>query len=71
MKKLSRRRVLLGQAIIIAIAEAGLGWWGAALLVGVMVAAIGAFLFWKGLDALKREDLVPRQTLESLREEIR
>lgn len=58
-------------AIIIAIAEAGLSWWAAALIVGVAVAGVGAFLVWKGLSALKQEDFVPRQTLQSLSEERR
>jgi hypothetical protein len=37
--------------------------------VGILVAGLGAFLVWKGLDNLKREDLAPRQTLETLKED--
>ena len=51
--------VLLGQVIPM---------WLAALLVGLVVAGVGYFLVRKGLDALKREDLAPRQTIETLKE---
>ena len=43
--------------------------WLSALLVGVVVAGLGYFLVRKGLDALKQEDLAPRQTIESLKED--
>jgi tetrahydromethanopterin S-methyltransferase subunit G len=43
--------------------------WLSALLVGLVVAAVGYFLVRKGLDALKREDLAPRQTIETLKED--
>ena len=52
--------VLLGQLIPM---------WLSALLVGLVVAAAGYFLVKKGLDALKREDLAPRQTIETLKED--
>ena len=42
--------------------------WLSALLVGLVVAAIGYFLVRKGLDALKQEGLAPRQTIETLKE---
>jgi hypothetical protein len=43
--------------------------WLAALLVGLVVAAVGYFLVRKGLDALKREDFTPTQTMETLKED--
>ncbi len=43
--------------------------WLAALLVGLVVAAVGYFLIRRGLDALQREDLAPRQTMETLKED--
>jgi len=52
--------VLLGQVIPM---------WLSALLVGLVVAGVGYFLVRKGLDALKREDLAPRQTIETLKED--
>jgi len=56
-------------AIISLLAHAGMSWWAAALLVGVVVAAVGGILVSQGLNALKHEDLAPRQTLETLRED--
>ena len=52
--------VLLGQVIHM---------WLSALLVGLVVAGVGYFLVRKGLDALKQEDLAPRQTIETLKED--
>ncbi|MDP9411838.1 MAG: phage holin family protein [Actinomycetota bacterium] len=52
--------VLLGQAIPM---------WLSALLVGLVVAGVGYFLVRRGLDALKQEDLAPRQTIETLKED--
>ena len=43
--------------------------WLAALVVGVVVAIAGYLLVRKGLDALRREDFTPRQTMETLKED--
>ena len=43
--------------------------WLSALLVGLAVVAVGYFLVKKGLDALKQEDVAPRQTIETLKED--
>jgi len=56
-------------ALISLLAHAGMAWWAAALLVGVVVATVGGILVSQGLNALKHEDLAPRQTLETLRED--
>jgi hypothetical protein len=40
-----------------------------ALIVGLIVAAIGAFLVNKGLNDLKQANLKPEQTIESLKED--
>jgi len=56
-------------AIISLLANAGMSWWAASLLVGMVVAAVGGILVNKGLSALRHEDLAPRQTLETLRED--
>ena len=56
-------------ALIIGLAAAGLPWWVAALLVGLIVVGIGYGLIQRGLTALKREDLAPRRTIESLPED--
>ena len=43
--------------------------WLSALLVGLVVAGVGYFLVRRGLDALKQEDLAPRETIETLKED--
>jgi Putative Actinobacterial Holin-X, holin superfamily III len=56
-------------AIILLLGTIGVPWWLAALLVGLVVAGVGYFLVQKGLHALKREDLAPNQTIETLKED--
>ena len=56
-------------AIIIALAAAGLAWWLAALVVGVVVTIVGGVLVQRSIDALKRTDLTPRQTVRTLKED--
>jgi hypothetical protein len=43
--------------------------WGAALLVGVVVGAIGWLLIGKATAALQQTDLTPRETVETLKED--
>src|SRR4029453_6690487 len=57
--------VLALVASIIAMLANVMPWWAAALVVGLVVAGAGAFMVKQGLEALKREDLTPRQTIES------
>jgi len=56
-------------SLILILGQAGLTWWASALLVGIVVGGVGAFLVWKGVQALRGIDLVPHQTLEALTEE--
>jgi Putative Actinobacterial Holin-X, holin superfamily III len=56
-------------AVALGLVAAGLEPWLAALLVGAVVAVVGAVLVRRGLDALKREELAPRQTVETLKED--
>ncbi len=56
-------------AAVIVVLDTFLPLWLAALLVGLVVVAVGYSLIKKGLDALKREDLAPRQTMETLKED--
>jgi uncharacterized membrane protein YqjE len=42
--------------------------WLAALIVGVVVAIVGGLLVVTGINALKRTDLLPQKTIESLKE---
>src|ERR671916_136811 len=43
--------------------------WGAALLVGVVVAGIGWLLIGKAISALQQTDVTPRETVETLKED--
>ncbi len=63
--------VLLGALVAFLHEVVNLPVWLSALLVGLVVVGIGGFLVKKGLDALKREDLTPRQTLETLKEDAK
>ena len=56
-------------AVILALGEAGLPWWLSALLVGVVVAGVGAALVARARTALQQTDLTPRQTVETLKED--
>ncbi len=56
-------------AVIVALGEAGLPWWLSALLVGVVVAGVGAALVARARTALQQTDLTPRQTVETLKED--
>lgn len=55
-------------AAIIIILAALIPWWLSALLVGAIVAGIGYFLIQTGLQALRRTELAPRETIESLKD---
>jgi len=57
-------------AVIYFLAEVvNLPLWVSALIVGIVVAGIGYFLVRKGLDALKQQDLTPRETVRTLQED--
>lgn len=57
-------------AVILGLAALGLPAWLAALIVGLVVVVVGYVLVQRGRDALKREDLAPRQTVETLKEDV-
>jgi hypothetical protein len=56
-------------AVILALALI-LPWWLAAAIVGVVVAGAGYLLVQKGMNNLKRTDLAPRQTVDTLKGDI-
>lgn len=43
--------------------------WGAALAVALVILLVAGMLVMKGIGALKNQDLVPRQTVETLKED--
>ena len=55
-------------AIVLLLAQAGLSPWLAAVVVGIVVAGAGYLFVQKGINALKREDITPKQTVESIKE---
>jgi hypothetical protein len=59
--------LVLLAAMVMVLRKGGLPWWGAAVLVGVVVAGGGVVLAWKGMQGLRHDDLVPRQTIEILK----
>ena len=54
---------------VIALLNAVMPLWVAAVLVGLVVAVVGYLLVRRGLDALKREDFAPGQTMQTLKED--
>jgi hypothetical protein len=56
-------------AIVIVLSTLGVPWWLSALLVGIIVAAVGYILIMRGRDALKKTNMAPRQTIETLKED--
>ena len=62
--------IVLLQALVIALTNAGIpaGW--SALIVGVIVVGIAYALVQKGINDLKAENLVPERTIDSLKEDV-
>ena len=60
--------IVLAFAIVFLLSEF-LAPWLAALIVAVVVAGVGYFLIQNGLSALKRTNLMPERTIETLRED--
>jgi hypothetical protein len=56
-------------AAIAGLADLGLDWWLAALLVGIVLAGIGYALVQRGRSAIQRADILPRRTMDNLRED--
>jgi len=55
-------------AAIIIILAALIPWWLSALIVGAVVAGSGYFLIQTGLAALRRTNLAPQETIETLKD---
>jgi hypothetical protein len=56
-------------AVALLLVEVGLEAWISALLVGVVVAAIGGFLVQRGRTELQQIDLAPKRTMETLKDD--
>ena len=56
-------------AIVLALIEAGMSAWSAALLTGVAVAALGYLFFRSGISGFRTRNLAPQQTIQTLKED--
>jgi hypothetical protein len=56
-------------AAIVLLADLGVPLWASALIVGVVVAIVGYLLVQRGISALRRQDLTPHQTIQSIKED--
>jgi hypothetical protein len=56
-------------AAIFLIADRGVPLWLSALIVGAVVAVLGYVLVQRGITALKQQDLAPRRTMQSLKDD--
>lgn len=58
----------LAACLVLLLVNAGMPAWGAALLVGLGLAAVGALMAMSSLNALRKEDLAPTETIQTLKE---
>jgi O-antigen ligase len=58
----------LAASLVLVLVRAGMPAWGAALLVGLGLAAVGAVLAMRAVSALRQEDLAPTETIQTLKE---
>jgi uncharacterized membrane protein YqjE len=56
--------------VVIILATVGLPWWLSALIVTVVVLALGAVLVQQGIEKLKHASLAPQQTVRSIKEDV-
>lgn len=57
-------------ALILGLGQLGLTWWVSALFVGIVIAAIGGYLVWKGIDDLRQGSVMPQETIKSVQEDV-
>ena len=55
--------------MILALGELGVPWWLAALIVAVVLAVVGAMLVQRTSQAIKHADILPRRTMDQLKED--
>ena len=57
-------------AVVLGLIELGLDAWLAALVVGVVALALGALVAMSGVNRMKSTDMAPKQTAETVRENV-
>jgi hypothetical protein len=55
---------------IIALLATQIALWQAALIVGIIVLAIGGGIAYMGLNAVKKSNLAPKETIETIKEDL-
>lgn len=58
----------LAACLVLVLVTAGMPAWGATLVVGLSLAALGGVLAMRSVSALRQEDLTPRETIQTLKE---
>jgi len=61
--------LVLAAAVVALLVELGLDLWLAALIVGIVLAAIGGFLAFQGQNTIKRTSLAPERTVQTLKDD--
>lgn len=61
--------LVLVAAIVLGLAELGLPWWLSALIVAVVLGAVGFFLVKRAISAIKSAEVLPQRTLRHLKED--
>ena len=57
-------------ALVFGLIELGLSAWLAALIVGVLTLGLGAFVAMSGVNTIKKTELAPKQTAETVKENV-
>ncbi len=61
--------LVLLAAIVLMLGDLGLDWWLAALIVAVAVGLVGYAVVKRATAAIKRADILPRRTIQQLKED--
>jgi len=61
--------LVLAAAVVALLVEIGLDLWLAALVVGIVLAAIGGLLAYQGQNTIKRTSLAPERTVQTLKDD--
>jgi len=61
--------LVLAAAVVALLVEMGLDLWIAALIVGIVLAAVGGLLAYQGQNTIKRTSLAPERTVQTLKDD--
>jgi len=63
--------ILILFGVALGLVALGMVPWAAYVLVGFLVGIIGGLMAWQGMSGLQHTDLIPRETVETLKEDAR